>query len=223
VVGGTASVPTNFMKVLGFQSIAIGGSSTATWGSNRLRVALVLDNTGSMADDGKMTALKSATKSLLTQLQSAATTNCDVYVSIVPFNKDVNVGASSYTSSWIDWTSWDAANGSAASTFSGSVCISGTLYKVVGTNWTSGGHCTGTGPGICYQGTLWKWNGSAFFNAGLCSSGTNHVNWNGCVTDRGTSSAPGTTAGYDQNVTAPMTGVTASLYPAEQYPACPGG
>jgi hypothetical protein len=73
VVGGTASVPTNFMKVLGFQSVAIGGSSTATWGSNRLRVALVLDNTGSMADDGKMAALKSATKSLLAQLQSAAT------------------------------------------------------------------------------------------------------------------------------------------------------
>jgi hypothetical protein len=61
------------MKVLGFQSVAIGGSSTATWGSNRLRVALVLDNTGSMADDGKMAALKSATKSLLAQLQSAAT------------------------------------------------------------------------------------------------------------------------------------------------------
>ena len=91
----------------------------------------------------------------------------------------------------------------------------------LGANWTSGGQCTGTGPGICYQGTLWKWNGSAFFNAGSCSSGTNHVNWKGCVTDRGTSTAPGTTAGYDQNVTAPTTGVTASLYPADQYPACP--
>src|SRR3954453_10888141 len=50
VVGGTASVPTNFMKVLGYQYITVGGSSTTTWGSNRLRVALVLDNTGSMAD-----------------------------------------------------------------------------------------------------------------------------------------------------------------------------
>ena len=68
-------------------------SGTAKWGTSRLRVALVLDNTGSMADNGKMTALISATKSLLTQLQSAVTTNGDVYVSIVPFVKDVNLGA----------------------------------------------------------------------------------------------------------------------------------
>ena len=61
--------------------------------STRLRVALVLDNTGSMADDGKMTALKTATKNLLTQLKSAAVNNGDVYVSIIPFSKDVNVGA----------------------------------------------------------------------------------------------------------------------------------
>ena len=65
---------------------------TTKWGSSRLRVALVLDVTGSMASDGKMTALKTATKNLLTQLKSAATQNGDVYVSIIPFNKDVNVG-----------------------------------------------------------------------------------------------------------------------------------
>ena len=45
--------------------------STSNWGNTRLRVALVLDNTGSMADDGKMTALKTATNNLLTQLKSA--------------------------------------------------------------------------------------------------------------------------------------------------------
>ena len=35
-------------------------TSTSSWGTSRLRVALVLDNTGSMADAGKMTALKTA-------------------------------------------------------------------------------------------------------------------------------------------------------------------
>ena len=49
VVTGSASVPTTFLAVLGYNSIAIGGSSTTKWGSTRLRVALVLDNTGSMA------------------------------------------------------------------------------------------------------------------------------------------------------------------------------
>ncbi|MGN6573322.1 MAG: pilus assembly protein TadG-related protein [Pseudolabrys sp.] len=112
VVNGQVDVPTVFMGVMGFSKITVGGSSTAKWGSTRLRVALVLDNTGSMADDGKMTALKSATKNLLTQLQSAAGTNGDVYVSIIPFSKDVNVGSSNYGGTWIDWDDWEAANGS---------------------------------------------------------------------------------------------------------------
>jgi uncharacterized protein YegL len=68
-----------------------------------LRVALVLDNTGSMADNGKMTALQAATNSLLTQLQNAVTVNGDVYVSIVPFVKDVNLGASNCNSNYIYW------------------------------------------------------------------------------------------------------------------------
>jgi Flp pilus assembly protein TadG len=219
-INATADVPTAFLGVIGYNNIRVNASSTAKWGSSRLRVALVLDNTGSMADDGKMTALKSATHALLTQLQNAASVNGDVYVSIVPFSKDVNIGNTNNGASWIDWTAWDAANGNSASTFSGSVCISNVLYKVVGSSWVTGGSCTGTGPGICFQSTLWKWNGSAFYNAGTCSSGTNHNAWNGCITDRGNSTAP-SSSNYDQNVTPPTTTIAASLYPAEQYPACP--
>jgi hypothetical protein len=40
-----------------------------------------------MSDDGKIVALKTATKNLLTQLQGAVTINGDVYVSIIPFSK----------------------------------------------------------------------------------------------------------------------------------------
>ena len=111
VVNGSANVPTKFLGVMGYNNIVVNGSSTTAWGSARLRVALVLDNTGSMADDGKMTALKSATHGLLTQLQSAAGTNGDVYVSIIPFSRDVNVGTGYSSASWIDWTAWDANNG----------------------------------------------------------------------------------------------------------------
>jgi Flp pilus assembly protein TadG len=119
VVNGATDVPTSILAAIGYGVITVSGSSTARWGSNLLRVALVLDNTGSMADAGKMTALQSATKSLLTQLQTAATNNGDVYVSIVPFVKDVNLGASNYTSDYLYWddaaksdnNSWDANNG----------------------------------------------------------------------------------------------------------------
>ena len=112
VVNGKVDVPTTFMGVMGYSKITVSGSSTAKWGSTRLRVALVLDNTGSMADDGKITALNSATKSLLSQLQAAAGTNGDVYVSIIPFSKDVNVGSGNYNGTWIDWDDWESANGS---------------------------------------------------------------------------------------------------------------
>src|SRR6185437_894618 len=71
---GSATVSTTFMRIAGFDEINISASSTAKWGNTRLRVALVLDNTGSMADDGKMDALITASKNLLTQLQSAAVT-----------------------------------------------------------------------------------------------------------------------------------------------------
>jgi Flp pilus assembly protein TadG len=112
VIAVSGSVDTSFMKIMGFSSLNIGSSSTVKWGNQRLRVALVLDNTGSMADAGKIDALKSATNGLLTQLHNAATNSADVYVSIIPFVKDVNVGASNKGASWIDWSDWDNNNGS---------------------------------------------------------------------------------------------------------------
>jgi Flp pilus assembly protein TadG len=107
VLTATGSVNTSFMRVMGQVNLNVNVSSTVKWGNTRLRVALVLDTTGSMDDDGKITALKTATKNLLTQLQGAAAQNGDVYVSIVPFSKDVNLGPANYTSSWIDWTEWE--------------------------------------------------------------------------------------------------------------------
>ena len=110
VVNGSAAVPTTFAQVLGVNTINIGGSSTVKWGMSRLRVALVLDNTGSMAQNGKMDALKTATKNLLSQLSSAAQTNGDVYVSIIPFAKDVNVDPSNNNNSCCLLYTSDAAD-----------------------------------------------------------------------------------------------------------------
>lgn len=109
-VNANATLKTYFTQLIGIPTIDVNVTATATWGSTRLRVGLVLDNTGSMADNGKMTALKAASHNLLKQLQAAVTTDGDVYVSIVPFAKDVNVGASNYGAPWIDWTLWDNAN-----------------------------------------------------------------------------------------------------------------
>jgi hypothetical protein len=53
---GTAVVHTNFLGVIGISQVDISSKSVSTWGNTRLRVALVLDNTGLMADAGKMDA-----------------------------------------------------------------------------------------------------------------------------------------------------------------------
>jgi Flp pilus assembly protein TadG len=111
VVNASAQVPTAFVKMFGYDNITVHGTATAKWGNSRLRVALALDNTGSMSSDDKMDALKTATNNLLAQLQTIAANSGDVYVSIVPFSKDVNLDPANYRENWIDWTEWDTQNG----------------------------------------------------------------------------------------------------------------
>ncbi len=111
VVNATSDVKTNFMNLMGFSSLKVAVDSQVKWGNTKLRIALVLDTTGSMSSAGKITALKTATKGLLDQLKAAAVTNGDVYVSIIPFSKDVNVDKSNYNATWIDWADWDQNNG----------------------------------------------------------------------------------------------------------------
>jgi len=123
-------VKTYFLGMIGLNEFVFNLTSQTTISTTRLRVALVLDNTGSMLDDGKIGALKTATTNLLTQLQGIVSVAGDVYVSIVPFVKDVNAGnpfASnpSSTANWMQFDDstcnasssscdawWDAANGS---------------------------------------------------------------------------------------------------------------
>jgi Flp pilus assembly protein TadG len=214
VITGTGRVPTTVAKVIGVQQLNIGVSSTIRWGSTRLRVALVLDNTGSMASSNKMTSLKTATKSLLTQLRNAAGQNGDVYVSIIPFNKDVNVDKANLNQTWLRWDLWDAAN-SSSSTFSGSICFLGMLWQVSGSSPSNasvsyGGSCSTPAPGICFQGTMRNWNGTQFVSGASCA---NHTPWNGCVTDRDQD--------YDTRNTAPATATPGTLFPTEQYDKCP--
>jgi len=107
---GSGKVKTDFMNVAGFPNISFNTGSTAAWGNVRMRVAMALDNTGSMSSDGKIGALRTAASSLVDQLSALAKNPGDVYISVIPFAKDVNVGASNYTQPWIDWTDWDNAN-----------------------------------------------------------------------------------------------------------------
>jgi Flp pilus assembly protein TadG len=196
-VSGSGSVPTSFTKVMGFSSLPFKSSSTVKWGSTKLRVALALDNTGSMSSSGKMTALKSATKGLLTILQGAATTAGDVQVSIVPFAKDVNFGNSVYNETWLDWTDWESKNGtcSISGNRSESACKSDGVCSR--SQYSSKSQCTS------HSGT---------WTAGVWTPESDHRKWTGCVADR--------TQDYDVKNTTPST-LTATKFVPEQYSDCP--
>jgi Flp pilus assembly protein TadG len=185
-VNGSGAVVTDFLKVAGFPNLNFNTSSTSAWGNVRMRVAMALDNTGSMADDGKMPALQTASKNLIDQLSALAKNPGDIYISIIPFAKDVNVGPSNYSQSWVDFTAWDAANGTCSKT-----------------NYTTQSTCV---------------------SAGKTWTHANHTTWNGCVWDRDKDHDPsgyplGT--GYDTVNVPPVTSNIYSLFPAEQWSACP--
>ncbi len=145
-VTASATIATKIMNAFAIPTLTTSATSTAEFGSSRLRVALALDNTGSMDDDGKMPALRTATKNLLDKLQKAGSASGDVYVSMIPFNRDVNIGNSNYSQSWIDWTTWDANNGTCKNS-SGS-------YK----SYYSKSSCTSRGY-LWYPDSHSSWNG----------------------------------------------------------------
>ena len=81
-----------FWRLIGQEQVNITASGEVVWGIKKLNLALALDNTGSMASSGKMTALKEAAHNLLNTLKKAEKTPGDIKISIVPFAVDVNVG-----------------------------------------------------------------------------------------------------------------------------------
>ena len=105
-VTGSGQVMTDFLKVANFPHLDFNTSSTSAWGNVRMRVAMALDNTGSMSQNGKIGALQTAAKSLIDQLSAIAKNDGDIYISIVPFAKTVNLGSNNYTQNWIDWSDW---------------------------------------------------------------------------------------------------------------------
>lgn len=99
----TFEMPASFLPVIGINTVSVTAAAQTAWGITRLRVALALDNTGSMCSSGKMAALKTATLNLIEQLRGNSRNDGDVLVSIVPFAKVVNVGTAYRNASWINW------------------------------------------------------------------------------------------------------------------------
>jgi Flp pilus assembly protein TadG len=240
LLNGSGYINSDFMQIAGFPTLGFNTTSTSTWGNAKMRVALVLDNTGSMSQNGKITALRNAVAGsggLIDQLSALSKNNGDVYISVVPFAKDVNVGTSNSAQSWIDWTSWEAEAPDLVSSKPSNWANIGPGSSCPWTMSRNGFTCV-NGPGSTSAVSTIPNSGS---NKGLVCPGTDgsswykyhylingcydsiasgstythtwhpnsHSRWSGCITDR--------TQPYDEQSTAPSTGNVATLFPAEQY------
>ena len=104
-VSSQANMPTSFMALAGQDTVTVGATSVASYGTKNIELALVLDNTGSMAQNGKIQALRAAVNSLLTALEAKSQAPGDVKVSLVPFTTQVKLNPVSYRAA--PWLRWD--------------------------------------------------------------------------------------------------------------------
>ena len=91
----------------GMGSVPVSAHSVVKWGLNHIELALVLDNTGSMADDNKLSSLQSAASSLVDTLSASATQSGDpnaLKIGVVPFSDTVSVGSQYQTAAWMTGT-----------------------------------------------------------------------------------------------------------------------
>ena len=102
VVKVSGSVPTTFMRLANVNSIDVGASSTVTKRQRNIELALVLDTTGSMGSSGKMSAMQSAAKKMVTDLFNGNSTSDSLVAAVVPFAGAVNVGTDMKSKDWID-------------------------------------------------------------------------------------------------------------------------
>ncbi|QLP96984.1 MAG: hypothetical protein HZY79_05665 [Rhodoblastus sp.] len=134
-VSAAAAVPTTLMKLAGVTQLSVGSAATVAYGTPKIEVALVLDNTGSMSRSGKMAALQAAATDFVNQLAAKSTTAGEIKVGVIPFATQVRLdparaglipaGATSVDPARAPWLSFA---GVTPSNWTGSACVSDRPY-----------------------------------------------------------------------------------------------
>jgi hypothetical protein len=169
IVTAEASMKTMFLplgdqasKGHGINSMDVNITAEVVHSSNRLELALVLDNTGSMncgavvsgsctgdwsspSSSSRIVALKSAAHTLINTLMKPENDPNLIKIGVVPFEGTVNIG-STYAAnppSWVDWNDqakakFNGVNFGKWNFSSNAACTSGANCKRVGHKWLYG-------------------------------------------------------------------------------------
>jgi Flp pilus assembly protein TadG len=157
-VTADTTVETSLTKVIGFDTIPVSSTAQAAWGTNRVELALVLDNTGSMASSNKMTELKKASLDLLKIMKEASTETDQIRISVVPFATQVRLPTSYKVAPWLrfDLTKGSGPNKKTISQANWEGCISDRdkPYDVSDAGAVTGQTATLFPADFCAQSTL---------------------------------------------------------------------
>lgn len=101
VTGELPLFSTGFLKVTAFGLAASNQAIRRT--RSDLEVVMVLDNTGSMSSQSRMTHLKDSSKMLVNMVLGAAEANDNsrTFIGLVPFTHLINVGNTPHTRAWL--------------------------------------------------------------------------------------------------------------------------
>ncbi|MEM7301649.1 MAG: TadE/TadG family type IV pilus assembly protein [Pseudomonadota bacterium] len=100
-----ADYPVQFASVLGLTTVGVDVDSYVKAANDTLEIALVLDNSGSMSHNSRLSTAKTAAINLITSLatQTANSNHATpLKVAVVPFAGSVNVGNTHAGASWMD-------------------------------------------------------------------------------------------------------------------------
>ena len=106
----SGQVPTTFMKLANIATVNVGATSTVTKKQRSIELALVLDTTGSMGSGGKLTAMQSAAKKMVSTLFNGKATSDSLKIGVVPFSVAVNIRSDKLTSGWLDTATYSSSN-----------------------------------------------------------------------------------------------------------------
>lgn len=205
----SAEVTTLFGGLVNKRTLTVSAAAEAMSGGGLIEVALVLDNTGSMAAD--MPALRTSAEDLVNTMFANARNVGDVKMAVVPFVAQVNVGAGYASSGWIDTTGVAPFNGEL---FEDRIIARRTWSAALGTNC----ELLSTLPYPGYTGSYRvRWRKATSGSNTLCVAETpstidhlslfkliGNTSWKGCVEAR--------PEPYDINDTPPNINTPATLF-----------